>query len=104
MVELLRYILSAILAIQITYFMLDDFPKSLRNILKRMKENRKWGTMRSEEEIIEDLEITNMLIKQNKELLSRHFDINTAIAIHVLQENRSELLWVLEDSEVKNDN
>lgn len=54
--------------------------------------------MRTKEEIIEDLECVNMLIKQNKELLSRHFDINTAITIHVLQENRSELLWILENS------
>lgn len=48
--------------------------------------------MRTKEEIIEDLECVNMLIKQNKELLSRHFDINTAITIYIIWRRKDLLL------------
>lgn len=59
--------------------------------------------MKNKEQIIEELKITNMLIKQNKELLLKHFNINIAIAIHVLEENKSQLLWILEDEGVNNE-
>lgn len=59
--------------------------------------------MKTKEQIMEELKITNMLIKQNKELLLKHFNINIAIAIHVLEENKSQLLWILEDEGVTNE-
>lgn len=59
--------------------------------------------MKNKEQIIEELKITNMLIKQNKELLLKHFNINIAIAIHVLEENKSQLLWILEDEGANNE-
>lgn len=59
--------------------------------------------MKTKEQIMEELKITNMLIKQNKELLLKHFNINIAIAIHVLEENKSQLLWILEDEGVNNE-
>ena len=53
--------------------------------------------MKTKDKIIDELTVTNLLIKQNEELLLKHFDINTAIRIHILKENRSQLLWILED-------